>query len=181
MIRIVILLAMLLCLSACVPTSGVFNYPSGVDGKATSMSGTTPPFSFSHSLDDGDYFITTNPSANSIVINIRLTKKIAVKFQSGVVKLSKDGTTYKSYAFEEISLSQPLKFDCTSTKLTGCNHIYRYAAELKLGDSSEIDIPQIEGDKIWVLPPSIIYNEKLIEIEEVMFERKDISWMTPLL
>ena len=74
--RIIILLTMLVfCLSACVPTSGVFNYPSGVDGKAKSMSGTTPPFSFFHNLDDGDYFITTNPAANSIVINIRLTKK----------------------------------------------------------------------------------------------------------
>lgn len=146
-----------------------------------SMSGTTPPMSFAHDLDDGQYFVTTNPSANSVIINIRLTKKVDVKFQSGIVKLSNDGTIYKAYTFEKISLSLPLKFDCSPTKLTGCNNIYRYATELKLGDNSEINIPQEEGDRIWIIPPIIIYNEKLIELREVMFERKKQSWMTPLL
>ncbi len=180
--RIAILLIIILfSLSACVPTSSVFNYPSGVDGKAVSMSGNTPPMSFAHNLDDGHYFITTNQYANSIIINIKLTKKLAVKFQTGIIKLSSDGTTYKPYAFEEISLSKPLKFDCTATKLTGCNNIYRYTAELKLGDNSEINIPQDEGERIWIIPPVIIYNEKLIELKEVIFERKNKSWITPLL
>lgn len=180
--RIIILLIIpIFCLAACVPTAGVFNYPSSVDGKAMSMSGNTPPMSFAHDLDDGHYFITTNPYANSIIINIRLTKKLAVELQSGVVKLSNDGKTYKTYTFEEFSFSSPSNPDCGLTKFLGCNNFYRYATELKLGENSEINIPQEKGDRIWVIPPIIIYNEKLIELKEVIFERKKKSWITPLL
>ncbi|TQV88831.1 hypothetical protein [Aliikangiella coralliicola] len=146
-----------------------------------SISGTTPPMSFAHDLESGHYFVTTNPYGNAVILDIRLTKYEVVKLKSGIVKLSNDGVKYEKFIFEDLQFSPPTNPNCGFAKLLGCNNFYRYTAELRLGKNSTINIPQKIGDKIWIIPPQIIYDDKVIKLETVVFENKKKYWLTPLL